>query len=472
MSEWVGGVARSYPSESSFVVSSPAPPRTSTIALAMAASWALAFAALIAVASMLEARVEVGLAIALFFVAQELGTLALVIAAATRRVTPTASTERPAVSVLIAALDEKESIARSVRSVLAQQDVELEVIVADDGSTDGTADVVRREFGDRVRVLRLPHGGKGAALERARAIARHPVLVTVDADTELAPHALAELAAAFVDRRVEAAAGAVVPREPRGLLARFQVTEYLKNTLVRSGWSALGALDQVPGALAAIRASSLDHAGGFPTDSLTEDYEVTFRLYAAAAREGRRIAIPTIASARAYTEPPRTIAGLVRQRTRWFAGFLSTLWRFRALVLSPGARTFGVVRLPLKVIDAVLPPIGLVSLVALLLALVSGETTLTALSIFLLAVRATTDAITHTLAIRLHRRSRQPTDRVAAPALPWLALTAVLESWSYAWLKQLAVLRAYPFALGRVRTWERAREVPRPTSEEEAAPAE
>ncbi len=87
------------------------------------------------------------------------------------------------------------------------------MVVADDGSTDGTADLALSTFGDAVRVLRLPHGGKGAALERAR-VARHPILVTVDADTEPAPGALAAaLACAFVDPRVEAAAGAVVPRQ-------------------------------------------------------------------------------------------------------------------------------------------------------------------------------------------------------------------------------------------------------------------
>jgi len=467
MSEWVGTLVRSNRSPVRAVRPAPA----SFVACVMVLSWALAFALLIGAASRLEAHVGIGLAVALFFVAQELGTLMVVASAAVRaRATP-ASAALPAVSVLMAALDEADSIVASVRSVLAQRGVALEVIVADDGSTDGTADLVTRELGDTVRVLRLPHGGKGAALERARAVARHPILVTVDADTELAPNALASLAAAFVDPRVEAAAGAVVPRNPRGWLERFQTTEYLKNTLIRSGWSALGALDQIPGALAALRASSLAHAGGFPTDSLTEDYEVAFRLYATAAREGRRILIPTIPIARAYTEPPRTIAGLVRQRTRWFAGFLSTLWRYRALIGRSRAATFGAVRLPLKVVDAVLPPIGLVSLVSLVIGLASGQPMVSALSLFLLVVRATSDAVVQTLAIRLHARSRDASDSVPAPPLGWLVTTAALESWSYAWLKQVAVLRAYPFALSRVRTWERARETP-VVEAQEAAPAE
>jgi cellulose synthase/poly-beta-1,6-N-acetylglucosamine synthase-like glycosyltransferase len=425
------------------------------VLLRLALAWSVAFGALLLVARALVPNVETGLAVALFFVAQELGTTLLVVTAARAATSPAREGALPSVSVLVAALDEVESIEHTIASALAQRGVTLEVIVADDGSTDGTADLVERRFGERVRVLRLPHRGKGAALEAARAVARHPVLVTIDADTELDEGALAALAAAFVDPRVEAAAGAVIPRLPRGWLERFQVTEYLKNTLMRRGWSALGALDQVPGALAAIRASSLAHAGGFPTDSLTEDYEVAFRLYRVAANEGRRIAIPTIAEARAYTEPPRTLGGLVRQRTRWFAGFLSTLWRFRGEILRPRARTFGLVRLPLKVLDAVLPPLGLFSLGAMVVGIARGAPMVSALSLTLLVVRGLADALVHASAIDLHARTL-PAHRTLARAPLWI--TALAESWTYAWLKQLAVLRAYPFALARVRTWERARE--------------
>jgi glycosyltransferase involved in cell wall biosynthesis len=447
-------------------------------AATLAATWSAVLAGLFALCRVtVGAHVDVGLGIALFFVAQELGTTLLVAGLAARGLATDrargGSRARVAVSVIVAAYDEASCILDTLRSVRAQEGVELDLIVADDGSRDGTAELVERTFGAAVRVLRLPHGGKGAALEAARRIARHPVLVTLDADTTLAPDALARLVAPFADARVEAVAGAVVPRASSECLVRFQVTEYLKNTLLRRGWSALDALEQVPGAFAAIRASALANAGGFPVDSLTEDYEVAYRLYAAAAREGRRIRVPTVVDARAYTEPPRTLAGLVRQRTRWFAGFLSTLFRFRRLVLRPSAGTFGLVRLPLKLLDAVLPPVGLFSLVVLVMGVLSGEPAITALSAVLLAVRASTDALVHALAIRAHREARHADDPVPAPSTASLWATALLEAWSFAWLKQLAVLRAYPFALKRVRTWEPSREPSiAATRAEEPAPAE
>lgn len=451
--------------------------------LALLFTWSVAFGGLLALSRALVGHdLGVGLGIALFFVAQDLGTTLFVVGAAARglardrrapRATPPAP---PRLTVIVAAYDEASCILETLRSVRAQRGVEVELIVADDGSRDGTSDLVERTFSaSDVRVLRLPHSGKGAALEAARRVATHPILVTIDADTVLAPDALALLAAPFEHPSVEAAAGAVVPRTSSSWLVRFQIGEYLKNTLLRRGWSALGALEQVPGAFAAIRATSLANAGGFPLDSLTEDYEVAYRLYAAAAREGRTIRIPTIVRARAYTEPPRTLAGLVRQRTRWFAGFLSTLFRFRRLVLRPSAGTFGLVRLPLKVVDAVLPPIGLVSLAALVLGILSGDPPITALSVLLLVVRALTDVLVHGLAIRTHRDARHADDDTLAPSIPGLCASALLESWSYAWLKQAAVLRAYPFALWRVRTWEPSRERPATAAAartDEPAPAE
>jgi hypothetical protein len=105
------------------------------------------------------------------------------------------------VSVLVPARDEAARIARCIASILASDGVrDLEVIVLDDGSSDGTADLVRSTAaGDpRVRVIDggrddLPHGwlGKPWACHRLAAAATGSVLLFVDADVVLAPHALA-----------------------------------------------------------------------------------------------------------------------------------------------------------------------------------------------------------------------------------------------------------------------------------------
>ncbi|OLR93688.1 glycosyltransferase [Actinokineospora bangkokensis] len=101
------------------------------------------------------------------------------------------------VSVLMPVRDEAHRVGPALRSVLAQTGVaDLEVVVLDDGSTDGTADVVREIGGDRVRVVvgtPPPPGalGKPNACAGLAAEATGDVLVYVDADVVLAPHAVA-----------------------------------------------------------------------------------------------------------------------------------------------------------------------------------------------------------------------------------------------------------------------------------------
>ena len=110
---------------------------------------------------------------------------------------PAPVTER--VSVLVPARDEAARIGACLASVLDQVSVlDLEVVVLDDGSTDGTADVARRAAGGdpRVRVLTgepLPGGwlGKAHACEQLARAATGSVLVFVDADVVLAPQAVA-----------------------------------------------------------------------------------------------------------------------------------------------------------------------------------------------------------------------------------------------------------------------------------------
>jgi cellulose synthase/poly-beta-1,6-N-acetylglucosamine synthase-like glycosyltransferase len=361
---------------------------------------------------------------------------------------PLARVARP-VSVLVAAWNERDAIVQAVRGLLAQAGVQLEVIVADDGSTDGTGDRVEQVFGSdaRVRLVRIEHAGKGAALEAARAVARFPRIATVDADTRLEPLALAKLVGA-IDGDVVAAGGAVLIDDASNLGRRFQALEYLRTTWVRAAWAELGMLEQIPGAFSAFDAAALASAGGFPTDSITEDYEISYRLYEDAARHHRKVHIALVPEARAFTAPPHGFGGFLRQRTRWFAGFLSTLVRFRRLILSPLTGRFGMVRLPLKVLDSVGPLLSVIAMISLAVLLVRGEA-LSLLVLLPLLVRALADVV-----IFLAARAMAPTQERGAASI----LLTAIDAMTYGVVRQLVVLRAYPFAARRLAIWERSRE--------------
>jgi len=433
------------------------------------------------------------LIVAVFFVAFDLATGGVLLWAARARLAADRAALQdtaeppppPAASVLIAAYNEagahgQGGLVATVRGVAAQS-LTLEVLVGDDGSEDATYDEVvaafalvpgieghtgsiRRVDGVEVplRVFRFDHAGKGATLNALAARATHEVLITIDADTTPAEGALGHLASAFLDPRVESAAGVVSVRNASSILTRHQYAEYVKNSIVRIGWSALGALEQVPGAFAGVRASAFRAVGGFPTDSLTEDYELTYRLVDRGLRDGHVPLVVTVPRAQAFTDVPATFRGFVRQRTRWFAGFLSTLFRFRHLIGRPGAGGFGVVRLPLKLIDAILPLLAFASLIVILRGVASSVLVLSNVAVGIFVLRWAWDLGFYAAALHLARSLGDPVETRRHAPERWRGwLCTATEALTYVWLKHAAVLRAYGWAARRVRTWEPSRERPR-----------
>jgi peptidoglycan-N-acetylglucosamine deacetylase len=233
---------------------------------------------------------------------------------------------RPTVSVLIAAYNERPVIARTIRSVLANDYPDLEVIVVDDGSTDGTGEEVAREFGgeSRVHLIRQANAGKAAALNRGIQDAHGEVLVCFDADTQIAPRGIALIVRHFQDPRVGAVAGNVKVGNRINVLTRWQSIEYITSqNLDRRAYAHLNAITVVPGAVGAWRRSAVVAVGGYLTDTMAEDMELTYRI----RRAGWRITadVETLG----YTEAPATFRAFFRQRFRWAYGTLQCLWKHR-----------------------------------------------------------------------------------------------------------------------------------------------
>lgn len=244
------------------------------------------------------------------------------------RITPPAIEPDLFVSVIIPAFNEAKVIEASVRRVLSSQQVGLEVIVVDDGSTDGTSRIVADAFaGDsRVQLLTLANGGKAAALNRALELARAPIIVALDADTQFEPLTIARLARWFADPAVGAVAGNAMVGNRINLVTRWQAVEYVTaQNLERRALARFGAITVVPGAVGAWRRSALDAVGGYPVDTLAEDQDLTI----AVQRAGWRIAYDT--EAVAWTEAPESFRALSKQRFRWAYGTLQCLWKHRGI---------------------------------------------------------------------------------------------------------------------------------------------
>ena len=243
---------------------------------------------------------------------------------------------RRAVSVVIPAYNEAAVIERTIGSVLASERVDVEVVVLDDGSTDGTHDLVLRAFGHdpRVRLVRLRNGGKARALNEGFRRASHERVVALDADTVFLPGTIDALVRDLDDPRVAAVAGRAVVGNPRSTIARWQALEYLVGQAVeRRAWHRLGIVSVVPGAIGAWRRAAVLDAGGFGRETLAEDTDLTLAL------QVRGHLVTYAPDAIALTEAPETLPALLKQRFRWSFGVLQAAWKHRGATLSPRPQT-------------------------------------------------------------------------------------------------------------------------------------
>ena len=268
--------------------------------------------------------IALGIARSLILAALALGSRR----AAVRPVAPPIDAGR-FVSVIIPAFNEERVIATSVRRVLASTDVELEVIVVDDGSKDRTSAIVAEAFAGepRVRLVTLANGGKARALNHALALAKGDIVVSLDADTEFEPQTIARLARWFADPKLGAVAGNAKVGNRVNLVTRWQAVEYVTaQNLERRALARFQAITVVPGAVGAWRKAALADAGGYPVDTLAEDQDLTIAIQ----RRGWKIGYDT--DAVAWTEAPETFRALARQRFRWAFGTLQCLWKHGAVI--------------------------------------------------------------------------------------------------------------------------------------------
>ncbi|GGQ41647.1 bifunctional polysaccharide deacetylase/glycosyltransferase family 2 protein [Couchioplanes azureus] len=306
------------------------------------------------------------------------------------------------VSVIVPAYNEKAGIQAAVRSLAGGDYPDIEVVVVDDGSTDGTADLVERLQLSNVRVIRVPNGGKANALNTGIALARHDIVVTVDGDTIFEPDSIRMLVQPFASPAVGAVAGNVKVGNRENIVSAWQHIEYVIGfNLDRRLYEVLNCMPTVPGAIGAFRRTALAEVGGISDETLAEDTDVTIAL----CRAGWRVVYEE--RARAWTEAPATLEQLYRQRYRWSYGTMQAMWKHRGALTDTGdSGRFGRVGLPfLALFGVALPMLAPVVDIMLLYGIVFWELGATVAAwLGMLALQMFTAAV----AFRFDRESLRP----------------------------------------------------------------
>ncbi|MCU1256919.1 MAG: polysaccharide deacetylase [Candidatus Angelobacter sp.] len=239
---------------------------------------------------------------------------------------------KPKVTVIIPAFNEEKVIENTVRSALASDYPNLRTIVVDDGSKDATSAVVREKFAKeiadgRVLLLTKANAGKAEALNHALKYTTDEIYVGIDADTVIAPNAISILVPHFADEKVAAVAGNAKVGNRVNLWTRWQALEYITSqNFERRALNVFGAVSVVPGAIGAWRVTAVRQAGGYHTDTVAEDADLTMSLL----ENGWRVVNED--RALAFTEAPTNARGLMRQRFRWSFGILQAVWKHGAAI--------------------------------------------------------------------------------------------------------------------------------------------
>ena len=246
--------------------------------------------------------------------------------------------KRVKISVIVPAWNEEVGVVNSIKSLLSSTHNNLEIILVNDGSTDGTCKVVE-EFiktslkryprnGKTFKFYSKKNGGKGSALNYGIKKSTGDLIVTMDADTIFDKNALSVVARYFIDKDLDAAVGNVKVANSKTVLGIIQQVEYTIGFYFKRTHSVFNSEYIIGGAFGVFRKELFAKYGYFDERNKTEDIELSTRLQ----DKGCKIAF--LEDAIAYTEGPTTMKGLMQQRLRWKKGRLDTFYKYRKLFFS------------------------------------------------------------------------------------------------------------------------------------------
>ena len=387
---------------------------------------------------------------ALFLVFLGLGTLRLLFmyvlmvrekrAENRRHYPPIDPATAPLVSIIVPAYNEEVNIVRTIKTLKQQDYPNIHIYFVDDGSKDHTLERVREAFGDdhEVTILSKPNGGKASALNYGVEACISEYVVCIDADTQLKDDAVRRLMNHFIadkEKRVGAVAGNVKVGNQRNLLTYWQAIEYTSSqNFDRMAYSNINAVTVVPGAIGTFRKAVIQEVGGFTTDTLAEDCDLTMSI------NEHGYIIENENYAVALTEAPETLRQFVKQRIRWSFGVMQAFWKHRSALFAPSKGGFGLWAMPnMLIFQYIIPTFSPIADVLMIIGLFTGNVVqiLSYYALFLVI-----DASVSIMAYIFER------ERL------WVLILVIPQRFFYRWIMYYVLFKSYLKAIkGELQTW-------------------
>ena len=257
------------------------------------------------------------------------------------------------VSILVPAYNEGVNVIPCLESLvgLDYDKNYCEVIVVDDGSSDNTFDVAK-SFALKFPFIKVFRNEKNSGMKsKALNIAlkkiskKSEIVVVLDADSVVNSDTLRKVLT-FFDNGYDAVSMRYMPLNRKSILAKFQVFEYMYSALWRKILSILNSMYVTPGVFSAYTLKSLKKVGYFRSDCLTEDMELALRFQKAGFKIGYSF------TTTAYTKVPESLSKFIKQRERWYRGYLDSMRIHKDVLFNTRFGNFGAIMMPINIISS------------------------------------------------------------------------------------------------------------------------
>jgi len=254
----------------------------------------------------------------------------------------------PAVTITVPCWNEEKTIEKTVQSLLNLNypKDKLHIFLIDDGSTDGTWEVIKKfEHESNIKIFHKENGGKHTALNFGVEHMTTDFFGCLDADSYAHPESLARIMSYFErDPEVMAVAPSVTVYNPKNIIQKAQEAEYFMGVYFKKMLGFLGAINVTPGPLTIFRKKVFDDLGPYRHAYNTEDMEIAYRMQA------NHYKIEHCNDAYVYTNTPATARKLYKQRLRWIYGFLNNTLDYKNVILRKKYGNFALFTLPTGII--------------------------------------------------------------------------------------------------------------------------